>query len=125
MLGTIMVAAACVLLLDLPATHLAGLLCVKHVDQVQAKVALQPQHVVGAAVQHLCDGGAGQGLSQQVQVLAQGQRVDDVVLGTCKQRGGSGSACGRRTVGRGHFWCVPLERVRQRTCRQLHEAGDA
>jgi hypothetical protein len=74
----------------LPATHLAGLLRVKHVDQVQAEVALQPQHVVGAAVQHLCDGGAGQGLRQQVQVIAQGQRVNDVVLGTCEQRGGSG-----------------------------------
>lgn len=41
-------------------SHLASLLRVKHVDQEEAKVALQPDHVAAAAVHHLQQGRAVQ-----------------------------------------------------------------
>lgn len=54
-------------------SHLAGLLGVKHVDQVQPKVAVQPEGVVPAAVHHLEHPGAGQHLRGQADRQAAGR----------------------------------------------------
>jgi hypothetical protein len=59
--------------------HAGALARVKEIHHVHAKVALQPLHVHVGAVQHLDDARVGEHLVEDAHVVAQLQRVDEVV----------------------------------------------
>jgi hypothetical protein len=57
----------------------AGALRVEDVAQEEARVALQPGHVRGPAVEDLENDGVGEERGQEVHAAAQGGHVDEVV----------------------------------------------
>lgn len=65
--------------------HSTGLSSVEHVNDVDAKVALQPLNVQVGAMEDFDDIGIGEEQIEFVNVIAQRERVDDVVLGARRQ----------------------------------------
>lgn len=60
--------------------ELGGLARVEHVDDVEAKVALQPEDIAVGTVEDLDDVGVGKDLVEDVKVVHEGKGVDDEVL---------------------------------------------